>query len=416
MIHTIAITKELFNNQNMINQLLNIMEVDSARIGRDFNVVFNPSDTSTKVAVYHPNIPGVNAIKLIRSTRTGKINSPEMYKSVTGYDAPADLSFENGEGISLPYSYGYTLYIEINPYKLLHDQEKHTVNLFIPTKSNVKLFEDAFSKMISKLFNRLNSCSLCYLYDFTQWNMRRIDYSFNLQFENENRRKIFQKLAHKTSSHIRTKPIRDNSQKIYNQSAAERNNSYKIICYDKRIEIENQEYLNSDEKRTLMSQAYGIQRYEVQIGYNGISSLMQRHKLPTRVAHNFLSLDIAYSELMDKYTKTVGLEFFYNRHKAKQLIRQTYDESMACKLINVIELIAQARSLDSAQKQFIEGGHFIKNSGKEVAGSKQTFRKYVKMIRAAGVNPVLIADVDKISQLENPVQQITEAYHKLTSA
>ena len=412
MIHTFSITQAIAADNNLINDLLAIMKVAPEK-AIHFTTDFDPADTATHSYFYYPKVAGINLVKLTRSTRTDKFYSAEQYKEMTGYDAPPNTVFVKNKGTYLPCVYAFTLYLEINPYKVTHPQENHTIELFTPIRTNVEAFETTFPTVIDRIFQGINSYHLNLLADFRNWNMRRIDYSFNLRFEDAAIREIFHKMVHKTSKHIRTTPVKVKKQKRYEQSAAEKNKSYKVICYDKQKEVEEQDHLTSDDKRTLLASAYGIQRYEVQIGYNGIASVMKRYGLPDRSAYRFLSLDIAYQELIGYYTKTIGIEDFYNRHEATAIIRSHYKDAMSSKLMGILQLIAQARGVDAAKKQFIEGNHSIKISGKVVSGTDKTFNSLIKKIKAAGINPVLITDADKLVRLINPVHQIDDAYNDL---
>lgn len=416
MMHTFSIIQAIVATNNLINSLLQIMEVEP-EIAVHFSTDFDPSDTSTHSYYYYPKVPGVNCVKLTRSTRKDKFYSAAQYMNITGFDAPADTIFDEYKGAYLPCYYAFSIQLEINPYKVTHPQEKHTIELFTPIKTNVEALEEAFPTMINSIFQGIDCYHLNLLANFRNWNMRRIDYSFNLHFEDDSIRAIFHKMIHKTSKHIRTTPVKVKKQKRYEQSAAERNKSYKVICYDKQKEVEEQDHLTSDDKRTLLASAHGIQRYEVQIGYNGIASVMKRYGLPDRSAYRFLSLDIAYHELIGYYTKTIGVENFYNRHEAVAIIRKNYKEAMATKLIDILQLIAQARGVDKAKKQFTSGGyHPIKISNKTISGSSSTFNSYLKKLKSVGINPVLIADVDKLVRLINPVYQIHDAYNSLRNA
>ena len=210
----------------------------------------------------------------------------------------------------------------------------------------------------------------------------------------------------------------------YDESASEKNKSYKIICYNKSEDIRNQAYISSDEKRTLLSKSYGIQRFEVQIKNDGIEALMNRHHFDKlyrddkRCVLHFLSPHIAYQELINFYTKVIGQEDFHDRYHAKKILKDNYQHcrtNKASKLIDVIEIVAQTRSMDMAKKRFTEGGYFVKISNKIVEGSSVTFRTRIKDIRAAQVNPVTITDSDNATYLRNPVYQIHDAYRDIAS-
>lgn len=410
MIHTMTISTLIPSDTDTISAVLSALNLPPELIETEFNPAFNPEDTSTHHRTAYPKYPGVKNVKLVRSTHPEGFWSAEHYESSTSYSAPENVEFPGDRRVYLPAVNVFSLSLELNPYKVLHPEEKHTINLFIPVPKAVTSFTEAFVQLIETLFGSLNDYDLEALKRLRCWNMRRIDYSFNLQFPDDNTRAIFQKLTHKTSRHLRTKKVSSREAKLYEQSAAEKNNSYKAICYDKSAEIQKQDYIDADEKRTLLSYAYGVQRFELQITHNGLASFMERHNLHSRCFLNFLNLDIAYQELQYRYKQTIGFEDFYDRQQASAIIRAAYKPGMAIKLINLLQLIAQARGIDAARKQYIGKGGRIKIGNLLVKGTADTFNSHITKIRAAGINPVLLTDRDKLSHLDNPIQQINTAY------
>lgn len=414
MIHTFTVIYQLIPTKELISSIVSIMNLPSELIDTIFSTEFDPADTASKYRTYRPQYPGVNKIKLSRSTFTEGFWSAEDYKSRIGFEVPDGTEFRRHKKTYLPAGYRFSICLEINPYKLTHADERHTIQLFVPTPSNNTAFETAFSTMINSIFGRIGSSELSDMTYFRKWNMRRIDYSFNLFFEDNHQLEVFKKQTHKTSRYKRTKEVRMKNQKKYQQSAAEKNKSYKSICYDKKNEVDSQEYISDYERNRLIASANGILRYEIQIGYNGISGLMNRHHLVNRSADQFLNLDIAYHELLSKFKDTIGFEDFYNRQEARRIIRANYKDNMAEKLIELLQTIAQARSVATAKKNCEKGGYFIKISHKEV--SAKTFDNHIKKIKSVGINPVLIADCEKITHLVNPVHQIHEAYDNYKNA
>ena len=408
MIHTFTILYLLPRNRDIISSVLSTMGLPPELVDSDFSPIFDPTDTNTKCKICRPKYPGVNRIKLFRSTAFECFTSPIGYKRMTGLDTPSGIKIDGYKGTPLPISYRFSLCLEVNPYKLVNADERHTTNLFVPTTDNNIAFETAFSSMINALFGKIAN-SFPYFTSFSEWSLRRIDYSFNLFFEDNHILEVFKKLTHKTSRYKRTKEVRIKTEKKYKQSAAEKNKSHKVICYDKKAEINSQNYISSYERNLLKYSANGILRYEVQIGHNGIAGLMKRHDIKSRNAYQFLNLDIAYQEILLKFKDTIGYEDFYDRNEAKRIIRASHNtDNMIEKLINLLQAIAQARGVSIAKKKCKSGSYKIKISHKEI--TPKTFNNQIKRIQAVGVNPVLIPDCDKVKHLINPVHQIHEAY------
>lgn len=431
MIHTMTIMAPIYPDADAILPILHIMNLPEDLFASEFSPDFNPNDISPKSRrFYKTNSPGINMIKLTRIAVKEDFKNAAAYTRRTGFPVPQDTKFKKNKKTYLPAKYAFFLSIELNPYRLIHPEDNHSINLFIPTSDNVNALENSFTDTIDNLFPSIYPHRD--IKDLRCYNLRRIDFSFNLRFETEDEQALFQKLVHKTSSHVRTEPLRL-SKKIkercnysskYDESASEKNKSYKIICYNKSEDIRNQAYISSDEKRTLLFQSYGIQRFEVQIKNDGIEALMNRHHFDKlyrndkrRVLH-FLSPHIAYQELINFYTKVIGQEDFHDRYHAKKILKDNYQHcrtNKASKLIDVIEIVAQTRSMDMAKKRFTEGGYFVKISNKIVEGSAATFRTRIKDIRAAQVNPVTITDSDNATYLRNPVYQIHDAYRDIAS-
>lgn len=416
MIHTFTIATAL--ESDVISAVLSAMNQPAHLINTDFSPEFNPNDTTTHMRMINTreiNYPGVKMIKLTRSTLPGNFNSAEEYEQLTGYPPPDNVEFTGYNTVSLPAGNYFTLSMELNPYRLIHPVA-HTINLFTPTANNVMNLINEFPDMINTLFSDLDDNTLTRIENINGWNIRRVDYTFDFHFDDDQQRNVFDRLVHKTSRLIRTKSLKVSGRRRYDQSAAEANKSYKIICYSKMAEIDSQTYIGYHDKNRLLHDSYGIQRFEIQNKYNGISALMTRHiSILNRAVPFFLDVDIAYQELLKRYTQIIGTEDFFNRQSAARILRSNYSDTTSSKLIDILQMVAQTRSLAVARKKFTEGGYRIKISNKVLSGSKSTFDKRVKMIREAGINPVLITDKDKLEYLANPIHQLIEYYQSITA-
>lgn len=98
-----------------------------------------------------------------------------------------------------------------------------------------------------------------------------------------------------------------------------------------------------------------------------------------------------------------------SRYWAEKTINASdYKASTKLKLFQTMQLIAQARHIESAKHQFIEGGTRIKRTNIVVEGSENTFRNRLKRIRSLDLHPVMIPKDRKIPHFTNPIYQLEQ--------
>ena len=386
MIHTMTIGKDIYPDDNIISYILNKMNKPPQFQSRYFSTD-EACEHLYRKCTYYPNSLyfGINAIQLIRYG----IETIDMATDEKNYTVAFQLRFV------------------VNPYRLIHQNEPPSVNLFIPTANNISILNEQFDRFIK--------CFLPALYDeftFDKMLAKRIDYSFNFKIREPDKRSAFYKVIHKTSMYNRTKLCKSDTQKRYEQSAAEKNKSRKIIIYDKAAEIANMNYINTNQKRTLEASAREIIRFEIQFSKQGIKNLVQKYALKSSNVLNFLDKDIAYNELISGYKNTIGIEDFYDRSNIKSILRKSCTDSMSEKLINITKMIAQTRSIAVAKEKYVTG-YALKNSNIKLKGTTQTFNNHIKKLRQLGINPVPLTDGDKVCHVKNPIHQLEEMYKNL---
>ena len=289
--------------------------------------------------------------------------------------------------------------LEIEPLVMLLGAR--TVDLFFADSYNVSLLQERFLSVMQTYFS--DSC-FSYL-DF--WNCRRIDYTFNFFFDRIEDKLLFLNMTKKTSRHVRRQPKRIFALKIYDQSTAEGNNSVKILFYDKSRQIEETyKHLPISQQRELMLAAENIVRFEVQCKKGRVLSLQRKYRFPNRNILHFLNENIAQEILLDEYTKSVGRGNFFSLYWAKKEIdKSNFSASKKIHLVQLLQLIAQARHVSIAREQFIKGTR-IKRTNITVKGSDSTFRHYLRDLADLGINPMLIPKERKVTHLTNPIGQL----------
>jgi len=297
----------------------------------------------------------------------------------------------------------YFAIIEIEPLVMIFSDL--SVTLFLASPFNIRRLQERFHDVMSLYFTDENLTTLA------SWDCRRIDYTVNFTFDNLRDKLLFLEMTRKTSRYVRKHRKRIPELKLNEQSTAEGNSSVKIIFYDKQKQIaETYNHISPQELEFLLIDSANIIRFEVQCKKGRILSLQRKYKLSNRSIINFLNEDIARDVLLDEYRKSVGECDFYSFYWAKKIIdASNFTANKKSRLINVLQLIAQARHVDIAKEQFIEGTR-IKRTNIIVKGCEYTFRNYLRDLTNLGINPMLIPKERKVTHLINPVQQISELF------
>ena len=351
-------------------------------------------DIASRLKFSQKDIQGFRAA--IQSGKKGKgIYRSDICKEYPGIKRVA-LCFFRDE-ISCQYAF----YLQIEPWMFLLG--RRIIELYQPTEENNEKLQEKFTAMMEAYLGR----------DYPQftmlcaWQCRRIDYTKNFRFATSEQAQVFLDLTKKTSSYCRRTKRYIKNQRQKEQSTAEGNNSLKVIFYDKEKEI-GAMALPDEKKEHLKNDAMSVIRYEVQCRKPKISQLKQKYRLSDRSVCRFLDETISDTVLFDCYEQTVGFADFYELRQAQQRLNGCAEISATCKkrMFNLLQLIAQARHLDIARRQFI-AETAIKHSKPDltVGGCDSTFRKYLNVLEENGINPVPIPKDWKVPYLENPIHQ-----------
>lgn len=282
---------------------------------------------------------------------------------------------------------------------------KLTVKLFLAIPSNVQKLQNTFHDIMSRYFTNDNLTTL------SAWQCRRIDYTSNLHFSRPEEKALFLKMTSKTSRLVRKQKKRILRLKLDDQSTAEGNKSVKVTFYDKYKQID-EKYKNipAEQKNSLLLAATGIIRFEVQCFKGRILTLQRTYGFTNRGILNFLNERIAYDVLLKEYTNSIGICDFYSFYWAKKKVEASaFSTHKKRRLVQFLQLIAQARHVSTAKEQFIKGTK-IKRTDIIVQGSATTFKNYLNDLVSLGINPMLIPKERKITHLANPINKLMNPF------
>lgn len=302
---------------------------------------------------------------------------------------------------------GYPCYyaiIEIEPLVMI--RRKLTVDLFRATPYTLIILQGCFNNVMGSYFTHEN------LVNLSQWQCRRIDYTFNFHFNTSTDKALFLELTRKTSRHVRKQPKRISQLKLKQQSTAEGNKSVKVLFYDKQKQIrDTYNDIPDCQKEELMQSADNIIRFEIQCLKGRVLSLKRKHRFDDKSILHYLNEDIARDVLISEYSNSIGLHDFYSFYWAKKIITASgFTNSKKQRLVQLLQLIAQARHVSIAKEQFIKGTK-IKRTEIEVKGSEATFNHYLSDLAALGINSMLIPKERKVTHFTNPINQL---YHSIS--
>lgn len=301
----------------------------------------------------------------------------------------------------------FYLIVQLNPRVMLDSLDEYTIHLYEATDENNEIVGQKFSHRMRDLFQDVPG--LQYLCNFGDWNCHRVDYTCNMRFEDDDTFELFMKLVHKTSEFTRTEMILMKDKKLFEQSAAEGNKSYKSLFYDKYKDMSEKKGIDETRRSSLLPEAKHVVRFEQQCRKEKVRALKRKYKFPDLQAWRFLREDIARDVLLQRYDKMVGDGDFYKRKEARAIIRKNVEKKfMQKRLIQFLQLIARTRHVATARSYFISPT-FDGDKFPLAHGTIQTFHARTKQLRNLGINPVLIVDKCPVEYLRNPKHFILES-------
>lgn len=337
------------------------------------------------------------------------IKNKNVYYTVSLASDYPDLGLKSISVFRSKYMVGFILIIQMNLNVLIG--HKNTIDVFIPNKENNQLLSESFREAMSQFCPYEDMCTL------EGYKCRRIDYTYDFRFNDDNEKALFYHLAHKTSkmkwNRKRKLLPKKECKNIYDQSAAEKNKSSKAILYDKFKEIEENHNLLPERKHDfLLEEASNIIRFELQCEKSKVRYLKQSLNFTGRELIWYLDEKLERSLLLKTYEDTVGVGDFYNLESAVEKLNEAGISSrLRNNLIKFLKLIAQSQSLSKGKSHFIsKSGGRLKGNNTIVKGSLGTYYRYIRELGKMNINPMLIpkhkSDDYNIQILHNPIDEL----------
>lgn len=287
--------------------------------------------------------------------------------------------------------------IILNPKVMLHP------NMIIQstTADEIPLIADVFDEKLQLIFGGYRR----YLPSFNQWICKRIDYCADVITEHvSDYIRLFQR-AKVPNRHFEAK------NKLQG-SAYAICGSMTLNFYNKQDELMKRRMNKKDTRITdeHIHAADDMLRIEIQCERNKTNYMKQREGFSNKWIEHFLDPELAQATILNYYDKSIGSGDFYSLYEARKIInRAELRQNSKQSLLRTLELISQARRMDTARKQFMEG--VILEGNGHWQGSGETFDRNVKKLRLLGINPVTIPRSWGIHHLPNVRPLITAAAH-----
>jgi len=283
----------------------------------------------------------------------------------------------------------FRIYLRIEPQSLI--KGKRTIRLFDCSPQSVDKLKLELDDKIKEISYMLPSAE--------GWIVSRIDYAINLTTSYV---KQCVELAKRSNDPYRYKDTINLPGSSYRKSK-----SVILNFYDKQDHIAK--YIDASSVNSyLIEEAKDMFRVEVQcLNQNKLNHIRKKFKLPTKATiYDYLCSKMAKEVVLYHYNSVMGDSDFYSLYEAIKLINSTnWSDRKKKNIKKWLQLIAQARSITRARKQFVEGA-LIKNTQTLVNGSQNTFTNYIKACKEIGLSPITIPRDWGISYIPNPIRSI----------
>lgn len=304
-----------------------------------------------------------------------KENGSRFFKSKLGYETNALKEYGFNKiilkklKIDERYSHDYlSITIILNPAKLIKKGDEYTIK-----ESDLEEIIATFESIKNKIHIGLPSLE--------NWEVSRIDYAINIKtryvkeyiklFQRGDKPKGFNELYCKKAK--RRKQL-EGSFYLFNKSVG-------INFYDKEDQLLKKNFNRSGVSDLL--------RLEVQCNKTKINNIKYQKGFRTSYVKNFLQADLSKEYINIYYDKTIGSGDYYKLSEAIQIVEESNcTRTMKKKLVEVLRAISKHRSIWKARK--------------ESKYSRNSFNKYLNLIRALNINPVTIPNEWEVNFLKNP--------------
>lgn len=255
------------------------------------------------------------------------------------------------------YKYNFMqMTIIMNPVKLIRRNKLEVIKMDL-----LEEVKKIFAEKVKKIHTSLPRLEY--------WIVNRIDYAVNINtpyveeyiklFQRADKPRNFKELY---CSKSKTRKQLEGSFYLFNDSVA-------INFYNKENERLSQNF-NKDGAKDLL-------RLEIQCKKPKTNTIKSKNGFDSRHLEHYLSQEISYHQLEYYYNKTIGAGDYYKLSEAIRIVQESnYTFKTKEKLIEVLRAVSRHRSIWKARE--------------ESKYNSSCFNRYLKQIRALGVNPVTI--------------------------
>lgn len=276
----------------------------------------------------------------------------------------------------------YEIRMQIEPQVMLCGMK--TVQLFCCTPEDIQALQDIFRYYTVPLFRSAR------LGELSQWKLQRIDYALNVYCPYPSLFLAMCKRADKR--HVVLSGDYPSLEK--------KRKSSKFIIYDKQQEIADTKpifhsVIDQAEWESYYRESAHMLRIEYQCRSKQLRSMKDQYpELKSRTfPFGFFQEYWGNYYIYREYTRTVGIGDFckYRNDGLHRINNSTLRNAMKAKLRCTMMLCARARSVASAELQFLTGVT-LSDQRRSVAfcGTAETFRKYLYLLESLGMAPVPI--------------------------
>ncbi|WP_339230885.1 hypothetical protein NSQ77_10775 [Oceanobacillus sp. FSL K6-2867] len=330
-----------------------------------------------KVLVEHYELNEIQEL-LVKSKR--KKNTIDIPISIPGLIA-VSISYIGNEC--------YRFYLRVEPQSLIAG--RRTINVFDCAFGSVERLRPVLDESIEIISSTLPQSD--------RWFVSRIDFTKNLTSEYV---RECVELAKKGKDPYRFKETIDKSGSSYRKSKSV------ILNYYDKLDHITKKVDNISFDNHLLEEAHNIYRIEVQcLNHKKLKHIREKFDLPRKSnLYDYLRTDIAEWAFFSYYDKVIGRGDYYSLAQVLKRIESTDLGSRKKKNIkNWLKLIAQAKGMTNAKKQFVDGTT-LGRTQTVVQGCLDTFRSYEKVCEEIGVNPVAIPKDWGIDYIPNPINSL----------
>lgn len=289
--------------------------------------------------------------------------------------------------------------IRLNPKVLLDTQE----TILSTQASETHLIARAFNERKSSIFGDSSND----LPEFDKWTCRRIDYCIDVITEHVSSYVALFQRCELPSHHYDINMKKKGSSYM-------KSNSVILNFYNKLDQLKKHFLgLNKTMTNKELIEATNMLRFEIQCKRGKTDYIKRREGFGSKSIEHFLDPSLSNKLILDYYDKSIGTGDFYSLHLARTIVdRAELQFRTKQTLLNILKLIAQARSIEKARVQFMAGVDI--GNGTFIKGSRKAFNDNIKKIRLLGVNPVTIPRNWEITFLPNPRSLIISRMHSET--